>query len=240
MTKKPYITAVYPGCRAGGAWLVCSSVPYTSLCSFGGKKKWSHPWKWIILPLSSRKIVRISPTDPAFCCHHLSLLHLSELWLQDVVLKSRETQNWRGAEGWWWCEMIPQGTERQGRAPVQLSQRELNKTEQRWVEQGEQSGGAGSSHMELSPASKMTARGQNWQGPKPQSSRAVQCNTDDPAFGNLSVCHCFLWSWAQGWEVMVAGNSLHPVHREPHGHNLRGESTFLFLSQGSHRATLRW
>lgn len=162
------------------------------------------------LSLSSRKVVRISPTDPTLCHHHPSLTHLSELWLQDVVLKSRETRNWHGAEGQWWSKRIPQGTERQGRTPVQLSWRELSRAEQSWVEQGwvgkEVVLGAATWNGVQHPEWQQRVKTKRTQAPAQQSSGKVWHR--HPRFWGLVCYHCFLLSRAQGWEEAAAGSSL--------------------------------
>lgn len=142
------------------------------------------------------------PYSPTLCCHHPPLTHLSELWLQEAAWKSRETWNWRGAEGWWWSRRTPRGKERQGRTPAQLS----------WREQG----------WAVKEVVLVAATGNGVQHPKWQhgvKSKGSQASAQQssctvrhrhPGFQGL-VCHCSLLSWAQGWEKVVAGSSLHPV-----------------------------
>lgn len=134
-----------------------------------GQKRWAHPGSGsFCLPLSmAGKVVGISLVDCIFCHLCLCPSHSSESWLQDVVLKSRTSV---GSAVWYQvvevslspakssvCWKEPSWTNR-----AEPKAAEPKEPEQSWVEQvrATRSSSAGSSHVELSPASEA----------------AVQCN----------------------------------------------------------------
>lgn len=141
------------------------------------------------LLLPSGKAVSISPADPVLCHCHPSPPVFSETWLQDVVLKKK---HWN-TESMWCLGMEEVGAspnpakpEEAEPSPAKLSWKELSRV--------------GWSGAEQSKSVVLAAAMRNWvQHPKQRcgvKSAALpepQHNTDDLAFGSLSIvvvcCH---------------------------------------------------
>lgn len=201
----------FQGCRGieshGVAQVAaCCSIPPTSLLAAQsqGEEKVNTAWKWIILPpsLQGWEGCWVQPCGPNPVPRLCVICPL--LWA--MAPRCAEKQHQCGK-----CHVEPSGRGKPEPSQVQcelkeaklntaeLSQRELswrNPSRAGWsrVEQPE---AAGSSHMELSPASEA----------------AVQCNKEDLSFGDLSiiVSQCLgpgegesclwkaMWHWLQEW-----------------------------------------
>lgn len=158
---------------------------------------------------STRKVVRISPTDPALTIHPLP-------WAAAPSYGAEMQRNRELTELTWCSKMVLvwenkyHRESRQGRTPVQLSWREPSRAEQSQVEQAWAVQAVvlvGATWIESSIQNDSTEP--KWKGTQALHSRAaVQCGTDKAA---LAVWHCFLLCWAQGWEEVAARSSLHPV-----------------------------